>query len=513
MPAGDETKYIFIFRKVIRLSTDKGCQAAWTAIAIAGEISMNREFIRAIVAIALGAAIWLAPVPAGVKTQAWHLFAVFVATIFGFILKPLPMGAVALISLTFTALAGILRPTEILSGFANGTLWLIVAVFLFTRGFIKSGLGRRIAYKFISALGGSALSLGYSLVASDLVISTATPANTARAGGILFPIARSLCTAFESEPGTSPRRFGAYLMQTVYQGNAVTSAMFMTAMAGNLLVVELARKILNVNITWLDWAAAASVPGLVSLLVVPYILYIIYPPEVKKTPEAKEMARQELARLGPMTGAEKIVAGVFVLAMAMWVAAGLKKVLPWVPVVDATVVALLAVSIMIATKVLAWQDVLEEKGAWDILVWMGAIVGLAGFLAKLGFIHWFAKTVSAAIAGIPWVPALGILLVVYLYAHYGFASLTAHITALYAPFAAVAVAAGAPPMMAALAFGFLSNLCMSLTHYAAGPAPIFFSAGFVDQGAWWRLGFVVSVVNLVVWGGIGSLWWKAIGIW
>lgn len=474
---------------------------------------MNKDLIRALVTVAVGAAIWFAPVPAGVKPQAWHLFAIFVSTILGFILQPLPMGSIAIISLTFTALAGILKPAEVLSGFANGTIWLIVAAFLFARGFIKSGLGRRIAYKFMSAFGGSTLSLGYSLVASDLVISMATPSNTARAGGILFPIARSLSSAFGSEPGDSPRRFGAYMMQTVYQGNVVTSAMFMTAMAGNPLCVELARKTLNLNISWIDWAVAAIVPGLISLIVVPYILYLIYPPEVKKTPEAKEIATAELAKMGPMSTSEKIVAGAFVLALALWVAAGLKKVLPWVPVVDATIVALLAVSIMLVTKVLDWKDVTEEKGAWDTLIWMGSIVCLADFLSKLGFIPWFAKTVSAGIAGVAWVPALAILLAVYMYAHYGFASLTAHITAMYAAFTAVAVAAGAPPMLAALAFAFLSNLCMSLTHYAAGPSPIFFNAGYLDQGTWWRLGFIVSVINLVIWVGLGSMWWKILGLW
>ncbi len=474
---------------------------------------MNKNLVRALVTVAVGAAIWFAPIPAGVKPQAWHLFAIFVATILGFILQPFPMGSVALASLTFTALAGILKPGEILSGFANTTIWLIVAAFLFARGFIKTGLGRRIAYKFMSILGSSTLTLGYSLVASDLVISMATPSNTARAGGIIFPIARSLSTAFESEPGVSPRRFGAYMMQTVYQGNTVTSAMFMTAMAANPLCVELARKTINVNIGWLDWAAAAIVPGLISLLVLPFVLYVIYPPEVKKTPEAKEIAAAELARMGPMTRAEIIVACVFVGALALWVMAGLKKLLPWVPVVDATVVALLGVSVMLLTSVLDWKDVLEEKGAWDSLIWMGGVVCLADFLAKLGFIAWFAKVVSASIAGISWVPALGILLVVYMYAHYGFASLTAHVTAMYAAFVAVAVAAGAPPMLAALSRAFLSNLDMSLTHYAAGPSPILFNAGFVDQGTWWRLGFIASVINLVIWIGIGSMWWKVLGLW
>lgn len=467
---------------------------------------MNSKLTKALAVVALGAAIWFLPVPQGLKPEAWHLMAIFVATIFGFILQPLPIGAVALASVTFTALAGVLKPAEALSGFSNTTIWLIVAAFLFAKGFIKTGLGRRIAFILIKAIGDSTLKLGYTLVLSDLIISPATPSNTARAGGILFPIVRSLCTAFGSEPGSTARKVGSYLMQTAYQGNAITSAMFMTSMAGNPLIALLAAKTLNIQLSWGQWALASVVPGLISLLVVPYFLYKFYPPEIKKTPEAKALAAKELETMGPMSWGEKIVAMVFVGALILWSTSQYTKL-------DATVVALLAVVVMLATQVLEWKDVLDEKGAWDTLIWMGALVGLADYLSKLGFIPWFAKTMAASIVGIPWLQAFIVLTIVYLYAHYAFASLTAHITAMYPAFIAVAVAAGAPPYLVALALAFMSNLCMSLTHYAAGPSPIYFGAGYVDQNTWWRLGFIISVINLVIWVGLGSMWWKVLGLW
>lgn len=467
---------------------------------------MKNNLVRALITVLVGTAIWFAPVPAGLKPQAWHLFAVFVATILGFILQPLPIGALALISITFCGISGVLKPAEALSAFGNTVVWLIIAAFLFAKGFIKTGLGRRIAYVLMKAIGDSTLKLSYALVLSDLIVAPATPSNTARAGGILFPIVRGLCNAFDSEPGPTARRVGAYLMQTVFQANAVTSAMFMTAMAANPLAAVLAAKTLNINISWGLWALAASVPGIVSLIAVPYLLYKIYPPELTKTPEAKVLAAQELAKMGPMSTAEKIVAAIFVGALLLWSTAQYTKL-------DATMVALLGVSIMLATKVLDWKDILEEKGAWDTMIWMGSLVGLAGYLSTLGFIPWFAKTVSASMAGVPWVQALLVLLVVYMYAHYGFASLTAHVTAMYAAFAAVAVGAGAPAYLTALSLGYLSNLCANLTHYATGPAPIYFGTGYVDQGTWWRLGFIISVVNLIIWVGLGSLWWKLLGLW
>ena len=84
---------------------------------------------------------------------------------------------------------------------------------------------------------------------------------------------------------------------------------------------------------------------------------------------------------------------------------------------------------------------------------------------------------------------------------------------MYAAFLAVAVAAGAPVYLAAIGLAVLSNIMAGLTHYSTGAAPIFFGAGFVSQKDWWRIGFLCSVINFVIWIGIGSIWWKLLGIW
>jgi DASS family divalent anion:Na+ symporter len=332
------------------------------------------------------------------------------------------------------------------------------------------------------------------------------PSAAARAGGVLYPIVRGLSSALGSEPGPTARKVGSFLMQTEYHGNAITCAMFMTAMAGNPLIAMLASKTLNIEISWGQWAMAALVPGIISLIVVPYFIYKFDPPELTKLSSAKEMARQELAQMGLMTVGEKIVMTIFIIALLLWSTSQFTKI-------DATVVAMLGVVVMLFSKVLEWKDVLEEKGAWDTMIWMGSLVTLADFLSKLGFIPWFAKTVAASIVGIPWLPAFGLLLLVYLYSHYAFASLTAHITAMYAAFIAISVAAGAPAYLVALALAFMSNLCMSLTHYGGSTAPIYFGAGYVAQGTWWKVGFMISIVNLVIWVGLGSIWWKLLGLW
>lgn len=458
------------------------------------------------VPVGLGVFLWFLPPPAGVAPAGMHLLAIFLATIVGIILKPLPMGAMAVLGITATAVTGTLSVTQSLSGFGNRVIWLIVLAFFISRGFIKTGLGARIAYHFMAILGRRTLGLGYGLVATDLVLAPAIPSNTARAGGVIFPILRSVAEAYDSRPydGTSGR-VGAFLTLTAFQGTVITSAMFLTAMAANPLAAELAAP-LGVEITWVGWATAAMVPGIISLAVVPWVLYRLFPPEIRETPRAADLAREELRKLGPMKGAEWIMMGCVVLLLTLWV---LSEPLG----LHTTATALLGLAILLATGVLTWEDVLTEKGAWDTLVWFSALVMMASFLTELGLIPWFSETVGGWFEGRNWLGAFLGLSLVYFYSHYFFASNTAHVSAMYAPFLGVALVVGTPPLLAALVLGFFSNLFSSMTHYGTGPAPVLFGAGYVEVGTWWRLGFLVSLVNLAVWLGVGGLWWRILGLW
>lgn len=461
---------------------------------------------RAGIPIALGIIIWFLPVPAGLKPQAWHLFALIVAIITGFILQPLPIGAVALIGLTVIALTKTLTMSEALGGFASPSIWLIAAAFFFSRGFIKTGLGSRIAYLILRAIGDSTLKVAYAFTLSGLFVAPATPSSTARAGGVIFPILHSVISVLGSRPGATSRKAGAFLIMSYYQVDGVLSAMFMTAMTGNPLATELAFKTAGVEISWGMWTLAALVPGVIGMIAVPYFVYRIYPPEMKYSPEAKELARAELAKLGPITRPELLLLGVFALALLLWCTGPITKL-------DPTLVGLIAVSIMLIGKVIDWRDVLNENGAWDTVIWMGVLVGMAGQLSSKGFIPWFAQTVGASMSGISWPLALAALVVVYLYSQYAFASMTAHVAAMYAAFLAVAVSLGAPGYLSALLFCYAGCLCYSLTHYSAGPGPIFYGAGYVPLPTWWRIGFLTSLLHLAIWGGTGPFWWKVLGLW
>jgi DASS family divalent anion:Na+ symporter len=462
--------------------------------------------IRYGIPIGLATLIWLLPPPQGVTTQAWHLFAIFVATIVGIMLEPLPMGAVAIAGITASIVSRTLTVSAALSGFSNGVIWLVMTAFFISRGFIKTGLGARIAYSFVRLLGKNTLGLGYSMSATELVLAPAIPSNTARAGAVIYPIVRSMAAAFDSRPGDgSERRIGAFLIKNSFQANLITSAMFLTAMAANPLAAQLAAE-QGVTITWTAWAAAAFVPGLISLVTIPLILYRLYPPEVKETPQATRMAREKLAQLGPMKRDEQIMLGTFVLLLALWT---LSQPLQ----MSSTATAFIGLTLLLATGVLKWQDVLAEKGAWNVFIWLSTLIMMGSYLSQLGFVAWFSGSIGSLFSQTGWLPAFVGLSLIYFYSHYFFAGNTAHISSMYAAFLAVALAAGTPPLLAALVLGFFSNLFSSMTHYSTGPAPVFFGSGYVKVADWWRLGAVVSVVNIAIWLGIGGVWWKVIGLW
>jgi len=449
--------------------------------------------------------VYFAPLPPFTLLQR-HLLAIFIATVIALIAQPVPMGVSVLVAMTLLALTHTLTPAAVLAGFGNVVVWLIFTAFLFSRAVTATGFGMRVAYVFVRQFGRSPLMLGYSVAAAGVVLSPFIPSDTARGGGIVFPITRSLAQAFDSEPGPTARRLGFFLMLVAFHTNYAASAMFLTSMASNPVIADFAHKIGNIELTWPTWALASSVPGIVTLLLVPYLIFRLHRPEIRDTTAARGMASEQLHRMGPMSGREWRLVVILLGVMIGWVTS------PWHGISN-TFVALSGVCAILVTRVLAWDELLGETKAWDALIWFAPLVMMADNLNESGVIGILSNAVFGQMHGWPPLAALFALAVAYLYVHYAFASMTAQVTALYPAFLAAALAAGAPPLVSALLLAFFSNLNAGLTHYGTGSAPVFFNAGYVDQGTWWRLGFMISVVNLAIWFGLGLLWWRLLGLW
>ena len=476
------------------------------------------------IAVGLALIIWfIIPVPDGVTPQAWHLLAMFVGVIAAIIGKAMPIGAIAMIAIMLVALTGVTsdKPADAvkdaLSSFSSPLIWLIGVAIMISRGILKTGLGARIGYLFIAVWGKKTIGIGYSLALSELLLAPVTPSNTARGGGIIHPVMKAIASSYDSDPEKGTQgRIGRYLALVNYHGNPITSAMFITATAPNPLVVDIIAKATNsdIHLSWGTWALAMLLPGLVAMLVMPLVIYAVYPPEIKETPNAAQFAKERLHEMGPMNRGEKIMLGIFFILLMLW--AGIPAMImgdAWK--VDATTTALIGLSLLLLTGVLTWDDILKEKSAWDTITWFAALVMMATFLNKLGLITWFSGMLESGIGhlGLGWMGASALLLLAYMYAHYMFASTTAHITAMLGAFYVAGISLGAPPMLFALMMAAASSIMMTLTHYATGTSPVIFGSGYTTLAEWWKAGFVMSVVNLIIFLVVGGLWWKVLGYW
>nr|XP_043626508.1 dicarboxylate transporter 2.1, chloroplastic-like [Erigeron canadensis]XP_043626509.1 dicarboxylate transporter 2.1, chloroplastic-like [Erigeron canadensis]XP_043626510.1 dicarboxylate transporter 2.1, chloroplastic-like [Erigeron canadensis]XP_043626511.1 dicarboxylate transporter 2.1, chloroplastic-like [Erigeron canadensis] len=447
--------------------------------------------------------------PDEVTDQAWQLLSIFVSTIAGLVLSPLPVGAWAFLGLTATILTKTLTFAEAFSAFENEVIWLIVISFFFARGFVKTGLGDRVATYFVKWLGKSTLGLSYGLTLSETLIAPAMPSTTARAGGVFLPIIKSLSVSAGSLPNDpSAKKLGAYLIQSQFQCAGNSSALFLTAAAQNLLCVQLAEELgVVVADPWVIWFKAASLPAFASLLLTPYILYKIYPPEIKDTPGAPAMAAKKLDLMGPVTTNEWVMIGTMILAVSLWVFGDIIGI-------SSVLTAMIALSILLLMGVLEWEDCLSEKSAWDTLAWFAVLVGMASQLTNLGIIIWMSNYVAFFLQSfsLSWPLAFGVLQAAYFLIHYMFASQTGHVGALYSAFLAMHLVAGVPGVLAALALAYNTNLFGALTHYSSGQAAVFFGAGYVDLPDVFKIGFVMACVNVLIWTIVGSLWWKFLGL-
>lgn len=453
--------------------------------------------------------------PDAIDTNSWHTLIVFLSTIIAIVLNVMPIGAIGLISIAIFALTNAAGGTtskaaimNALSGLDSYLIWLIVIAFFIAKGFIKTGFGKRIALLMIKYLGKRTLGLAYGLAIADLILAPATPSNTARCGGVIYPIANSLANSFDSHPNEESRKkIGTFLIASIGNVDDITAAMFVTAYAANPLIVKLASDF-GVDLTWGGWFLAAVGPALVSLLLVPLIIYFVLKPEIKKTPEAKEFAQKELDKMGRISRDEIIMLCTFIGLLILWI---FGKQLG----IHSTTAALVGLSVLLLTNVLTWDDIKGEKAAWDTLIWFAALLMMAGFLNKLGFTKWLGSAIGEEISfmsNFGWVVTLIVLNAIYTYLHYFFASGTAQVAALYAVFIGVGVKLGIPVYPLALLLGFTSALYSSLTQYTHAKGPILFGSGYINTKEWWSIGFVVNLLNQIIFVVVGLAWWKLIGL-
>ena len=443
------------------------------------------------------ALIWMMPSPQGLSIQAWHFLAVFFAVLVGLVLEPIPAALLGLIGISVASVLGLVGKTPAanikwaLSGFSNNIIWLIFASIMFAMGYKKTGLGKRISLIMVKYMGKSTLGLGYAIAFADLVLAPFMPSNTARSAGTIYPIAINIPILFNSTPENEPRKMGAYLVWVGIAISTVTSSMFYTGLTTNMLAADLIQKGANITLEWGAWAKIMIPLMLPLFLITPLLAYVIFPPTQKHSPSASFWAQEELMKMGSITFKEMMMASFATFALILWV---FGKELN----VDATVAAISIVALMVLSNIITWDDVIGNKGAWNVLVWFATLVALAAGLKEVGILTRKKKKAELSLMGLTPTMLMISMIVASFVLHYFFASLTAHAVALFPIFIAFSVKFISPEQLVTFLILFSGTLGVMgiITPYGTGPSPIWYGSGYISQGRWWFLGAIFGGLYL-----------------
>ncbi len=459
---------------------------------------MSNKTIKMIVPLVALLVLWFVPVPEGLTVKAWHFLAIFMAVVIGLIVEPVPAALVGFTGISLVAILGLMGSSGdnikwALSGFSNSVIWLIFAAFMFAMGYKKTGLGKRISLVMIKYMGKNSLGLGYAVAVSDLILSPFMPSNTARSAGTIYPVASNIPLVFNSTPDNEPRKLGAYISWVAIASTCVTSSMFLTALAPNLLAVDMIQKGTGNLISWSAWASIMLPIMLPLFIITPWLVYAIYPPTQKKSPEAPVWAAKQLKELGTISGKEILMAVLAIIALSLWIFG--KKL-----GIHSTTAAISVVSVMILSNIITWDDVISNKTAFNVLIWFASLVAMASGLKKVGILEWIGKSAEIYLANMSPTMLIISMLVMFFLLHYFFASTTAHTTALMPIFLAIAVKLIAPEQMVPFSILLAGSLGLMgiITPYATGPCPMWYGAGYISQGRWWALGAIFGALYLGV---------------
>lgn len=472
-----------------------------------------RQIITLGIIITIGLIISLLPVPEGLERDSWLFFSLFLCVILGLIIEPFPSAFIGLAGVVFACIlkigpvpssTGDISSEQVLkwglSGFSNSTVWLIFVAFMFALGYEKSGLGRRIALLLVKRMGSCTLGIGYAIAFADLILAPLMPSNTARSGGIIFPIVKNIPVLYGSTPQENPRKIGSYLTWVALAATCVTSSMFYTALAPNILAVSLLKETGFPAPTWQQWTFYFLPSGIVLILLVPFLTYIIYPPSVKISKNIPEWAAKELSEMGRMTRREIIMTILGCMALLLWILGGTLDINP-------TLTALAVLCLMVLFGIITWEDIISYKVAWNVFMWFGALVTLAGGLNNVGFLSWIANKITTVTSSFPPFLIMIVLILSFYFIHYFFASTTAHVAALFTLF--LVTAKGIPGINTYLFIYLLLfsvGLMGILTPYATGPSTIWYGFGYIPSGTFWKLGAIFGVIFLIILLIIGIPW-------
>ncbi|KAJ2032744.1 hypothetical protein GGH92_005614 [Coemansia sp. RSA 2673] len=503
------------------------------------QLVRDSRFASALPAIIIAFAVAHLPVPDGLTPTSMRLLGVFAGVVMGLLTADYDMSivlAVALLVLTLTS-SFMCTTTDghhiecdrcrsvyhgksghwheyqcdpiggsfdvAISGFSNKVAWLVFSAFHIGKAVEKTGFGRRVSLALVTSMGRSTLGIGYAVCLAELVLAPFIPSNTARGGGIVYPIVETVIASLDIDTDGGENPTGGFLVMVASTANLLSSSLFITGMAGNPIVASKATSIFGIEFGFSDWVVGASVPTLLLLCILPPALRLFLRPRVNYTQLSREIRRQHL-EMGQVSSNELKLCGTLLTCLVLWVGS------PYFGI-DATVVAYMAIVVLTLLDVLTWDDIVKNYKAWDTFFWLASFITLAEQLSALGVTDWIGNSLSQSLhESSPLVCTLTLALA-YFFSMYLFSSISSHVVAFAGPFFAAGNILGCPPKLLTILIALFSSMAGVLTPFSTGSVAIYASCGYISQPRWFLLGLLSAVVIIGITFSVGMLWWKILG--
>jgi sodium-dependent dicarboxylate transporter 2/3/5 len=427
-----------------------------------------------------------------------HTAAAAVLMAIWWITEAIPIPATALCPLLLFPLldAGSVRETA--APYAHPLIFLFMGGFMLALAMQRCNLHRRIALRIIGSRGTRPTSLvaGFMIAAAFLsmwVSNTATAMMMLPIGLSVIELARD---GRRAPPGGDP--FAVALLLGIAYACSIGGLGTLIGTPPNAFLAAFLSEAYQMEIGFLEWMMIGIPTVVISLPISFWLLTrVAFRIHREELPGGAELIARELARLGPMSRAEKLVACVFAATAAAWMARPLLE--RWIPGLSDPGIAVGAALLLFLVPtdlrrgefLLDWEH--AQRVPWGVLLLFGGGLSLAGAIQRTGLAEWSALALQGLDA---WpTPAIVLTACALIVLLTEFTSNTATAAAFLPILAAVAVATGHHPMLLAVPAAMASS-CAFLLPVATPPNAIVYGSNMLTIPQMIRAGLLLEILFL-----------------
>ncbi|ORX84118.1 Sodium/sulfate symporter [Anaeromyces robustus] len=393
-----------------------------------------------------------------------------------------------------------------LSGYSDSINWLVFFAYQIGKCIEKTGLGKRISYIILKHFGSSLKGIGYAIFIIEIILAPFIPSNVARGGCIVLPIINSIIENISQNYRISSKA-SEFLYLCGNHANLIISSIYLTGSASNPVLMS---KVVSIygseyDLSFLKWFIGAIIPATLVIILVPQAISIYLGQNNIDLEQTKNYSERMLNQMREMSRDEKCLCMIFGFCLLMWTTTSITGI-------DTSLITFIGVLLLVVLKVISWDDIISNKKAWDTFFWLGGMIVMANQLSELGISSLIGEYIGTFIEYIPLLPIKTVILFIfYFLTMLLFSSLTGHVIALAGPFMNAAEKLNIPKGLTVAFLAYYTLLCACLTHYSCGTSVMYYSQSRIKTKQFITIGIIISLIIIIIYSTIGSLWWKILG--